>query len=103
MFSLWRSVRGGADIEGTTTLINIIRDTTERKQAENALNKSLQNYQVLFNSVTDAILVHQPAADYSAGKFIEVNDAALAMLGYSRKELLQITPHGSYVQREISS
>ncbi|AQX73345.1 PAS domain S-box protein [Dehalococcoides mccartyi] len=82
----------GADIEGTTTLINIIRDTTERKQAENALNESLQNYQVLFNSVTDAILVHQPAADYSAGKFIEVNDAALAMLGYSRKELLQITP-----------
>ncbi|ACZ62011.1 PAS domain S-box protein [Dehalococcoides mccartyi] len=82
----------GADIEGTTTLINIIRDTTARKQAENALNESLQNYQVLFNSVTDAILVHQPEADYSVGKFIEVNDAAMSMLGYNRKELLQITP-----------
>ncbi|MBF4483079.1 MAG: PAS domain S-box protein [Dehalococcoides mccartyi] len=82
----------GADIEGTTTLINIIRDTTERKQAEKALSESLQSYQVLFNSVTDAILVYQPEAGYSPGKFIEMNDAAVAMLGYSRQEMLQMNP-----------
>ena len=47
---------------------------------------------MLFNSANDAVLVHQPSAEGQPGKFIEVNDIACKMYGYTREEILELTP-----------
>jgi PAS domain S-box-containing protein len=72
--------------------IFISRDITEKKEAEKKLKESENKYRTLFESSTDGIY----STDME-GKFIEVNEAFLKMLGYSRSELLaknnrQITP-----------
>ena len=70
----------------------IYEDITERKQAEEALRESEDRYRMLFNSAHDAIFVHQPSAEGKPSKFIEVNDVACKMYGYTREELLELTP-----------
>lgn len=64
----------------------------ERKQAEDALREGEENYRLLFDSITDAVFVHQINADGSLGMFMEVNDVACRSLGYSREELLRMSP-----------
>jgi PAS domain-containing protein len=53
------------------------------KEAERALRESEARYRSLFESASDGILV----AD-AAGSYVEVNPSGLAMLGYSRDELI---------------
>jgi diguanylate cyclase (GGDEF)-like protein/PAS domain S-box-containing protein len=61
-------------------------------QAQAALHESESHFRLLFNSSNDAVFVFGYHADGRAGKFIDVNDAACERLGYSRAELLKLTP-----------
>jgi len=72
--------------------INITVDTTTRKNTELALMESEERFRALFNSSNDAIFVHQQDSTQKPNKFIEVNSAACKILGYSRDELLTMTP-----------
>ncbi len=56
------------------------------------LGKSEDRFYALFNSITDALLVHWVETDEIKGTFIEVNEVACHLLGYSREELLFMTP-----------
>lgn len=58
---------------------------------EGALRESENRFRMLFNSGTDAILVHE-IKDRESRNFVEVNDIACKRLGYSREELLEMTP-----------
>ncbi len=58
------------------------------KQAEEALKESEERYNALFNGITDAVLVHHITDDGLPGPFIEANEIACRMLGYSRDELM---------------
>ena len=51
-------------------------------------------YQLMFNSVSETILVclMGDRETMTPGKFIEVNDVACRRLGYTREELLRMTP-----------
>lgn len=64
----------------------IVRDITERKQAEDALRESEQKLRRLYDSMTDAY-----ASMDLSGNVLEFNDAMVKMLGYSEEELHHYT------------
>ena len=68
-------------------LIGINYDITERKIAELSLQLTEQTYRNLFETVSDAIYIHKPD-----GAFMDVNLGAVKMYGYSREELVGMTP-----------
>ena len=49
-------------------------------------------YHDLFRAIADGLLIHTVRGDDTLGSFIVVNDVACKMLGYSREELLQLSP-----------
>jgi PAS domain S-box-containing protein len=59
-------------------------DITERKQAEVALRVAQEKYTKAFHSVSDAMTI----SEQDSGHFVEVNEAATALFGYSREELI---------------
>ncbi|MBI5521115.1 MAG: PAS domain S-box protein [Desulfarculus sp.] len=61
----------------------IIHDITEPLQAQEALRKSEEKFRQLFEHSNDAIFVHD-----DQGVFLDVNQRACGMLGYSRAEIL---------------
>lgn len=79
-------------IDGVRTLISVVRDITERKKGEEALRESEERYRQLFNINKDSMFVHLGPTRGRPGRFIEVNDVACQRLGYSRNELLQMSP-----------
>ena len=75
--------------DGTVTgFIEVAEDITERKRIQDELQKSEEKYRELFKGMNDTAWV----IDFN-GKFIDVNDAAVEVLGYSREELLSMGPH----------
>ncbi|MFC1568980.1 PAS domain S-box protein [bacterium] len=68
------------------------RDITDMKLAEMALQESEDKYKQLFNSANDVVFMHQYTNKGLPGPFIEVNDTAIQVLGYSKEELLKCTP-----------
>ena len=67
--------------------MGVIKDISERKKAEEALRLSEEKYRELINRMNETVWV----IDLDA-KFIDVNDAAIKVLGYSREELLSMGP-----------
>ena len=63
--------------------IAIIRDITERKQAEEALRNSEERLKIMFESAPDAIYLID-----KKGTYIDANRAAEKMLGYKKEELI---------------
>ncbi len=61
-------------------------DITERKQAEEALRASELKYRAYVSRAPDGVFV----AD-GDGRYVDVNDAACRMTGYSREELLSMS------------
>ncbi|MBC7877815.1 MAG: PAS domain S-box protein [Anaerolineales bacterium] len=60
------------------------RDITERKQAEETLNKTRGDYQRLFDRANDVIIIFEPEEEI----ILQVNAAACATYGFSRSELI---------------
>jgi two-component system NtrC family sensor kinase len=68
----------GASSESLQT-IHVLKDITDRREAE-------RRYRELFDNIQEGLFFSTPE-----GRFVEVNDAMVAMLGYSsREELLQV-------------
>lgn len=64
-------------------------DITQYKKTENKLKEHEHRYRTLFKAATDEILVFQVDEQMNPLPFLEVNDTACNILGYSRNELLQ--------------
>ncbi|OKY77093.1 MAG: Signal transduction histidine kinase with PAS and PocR sensory domain, partial [Candidatus Methanohalarchaeum thermophilum] len=67
-------------------------DITERKRVEKKLKKERKRFQEIFNNANDAIYLHDLTEEGMPSEFIEVNDVACEMLGYSREEFLEMSP-----------
>jgi PAS domain S-box-containing protein len=74
------------DIKGEAHLIVTTRDISERKQMEEALRLSEERFRMIFNSVNDAIFIH----DLETGLIVDVNKRARELYGYSREEILRL-------------
>jgi two-component system NtrC family sensor kinase len=79
----------GATNDGLQT-IHVLKDITDRREAE-------RRYRELFDNIQEGLYFSSPD-----GRFIEVNDALVRMLGYdSREEMLQLNvPTQLYVSPE---
>jgi two-component system cell cycle sensor histidine kinase/response regulator CckA len=82
-----------ADAKGEfAEIIAIGLDVTEHRAAELAIQESEQEHRLFFNSITDAVFVYELAADGMPGQFLAVNDSACETFGFSRQELLTMSP-----------
>jgi PAS domain S-box-containing protein len=68
------------------------KDISEFKLTQQKLIDSERWYRALFNKAKDAIFVYLPETASEEGKFIEVNDVACRRYGYTKTEILQLTP-----------
>lgn len=68
---------------GTQQVLCLIRDITDRKQAEIALQESERRYRELFEGISDLIIVHD-----HQGTILEANSAACHQLEMSLEELI---------------
>ncbi|MBN1780397.1 PAS domain S-box protein [bacterium] len=79
----------GVETEKRNAILNLMEDLQleieERKLSE-------EKYRLLFHHANDIILLHLNTKSKKPDRFIEVNDTAVRMLGYSKKEMLEKTP-----------
>jgi PAS domain S-box-containing protein len=75
------------EIAGQKLLTVILRDVTERKQAEREIQESEQRFRSLFEYAPDGILM----AD-SNGYYLDANPSICRLLGYTRSELIGLRP-----------
>ena len=67
----------------TTGAVVVLRDVTERRQAERALRESEQRYRTVIEQAFDGVWL----AD-GESRIVDVNPVACTMLGYARDELM---------------
>lgn len=66
-------------------------DITERKQAEELLAAQERKYRDLFEANQDGLSLFRINPDGTPAPFLDVNEAAAAMVGYSKQELAGMT------------
>ena len=75
----------------------MVRDVTERIAAQEALIKSEKRYRKVFEDSLDPIVITD-----REGKFVDLNEAALHLFGFSKEEMSAITFPQLYVDPEDS-
>ena len=74
---------------------SVWRNITRHKQAEKALRQSETRYRTLFGESRDAVYMNT-----REGIILDVNQASLDLLGYTRDELIGMNVRGLYVHPE---
>jgi PAS domain S-box-containing protein len=77
---------------GEPVIFALSKDVTERLHAEESARKIEERYRILFEHINDAVFVHELDDAGIPGRFLEVNSIACERLGYTREELLTMTP-----------
>jgi len=76
------------EVSGQVTgVVEVARDITEQKQAEEALIASEANYRTIFNAANDAIFVQ----DARTGEILDANQKVIEFSGYSYDEIRNLS------------
>ncbi len=81
-------------------ITNVCRDITLEERLHAELEASERKYRFLFNAGNDAIFVYRISPEGRPGNFIESNQLASVLTGYSRAELMELTPVDLVVPEE---
>jgi PAS domain S-box-containing protein len=68
--------------QGKPSVLALIRDISERKEAEEALKESEERYRSLSQATSEGIAITED------GVFIDINDQLLSMMGYEKDDLI---------------
>ncbi|AHG91648.1 PAS sensor protein [Gemmatirosa kalamazoonensis] len=80
---VWNEVRlRRVNIGGVDRVLATARDINDRKAAEQRLRASEESYRTIFQSASDAMWLH----DVDTGAFLDVNNAAVELYGFSADE-----------------
>jgi PAS domain S-box-containing protein len=73
---------------GLGVMMFLLEDAERQASAEQAVaERRFEEYEELFNNIPDPVYIHD-----LEGNFLKVNDTAVDVMGYSRAELLTMTP-----------
>jgi PAS domain S-box-containing protein len=75
-----------------TNTLSVLEDITDRKLAMDDLARSEERYRMLFDSIYDGVVIHEIQESGMPGTFLDVNRGFCNTVGYSRNELLKMTP-----------
>jgi len=81
--------RIGMQIAGAIANAQMFNDLSK---TEKTLRESEEKYRILFEGLNDAVFVHDLDEEGLTGRFLQVNDVACRRMGYTREELLSLTP-----------
>ncbi|OEU60190.1 MAG: hypothetical protein BAW33_03620 [Desulfobacterales bacterium C00003104] len=70
----------------TLIIVALVVNRSRRKAAEEALSESEDRFRTIFDSVNDAVFIH----DIETGAILNVNNTACDIYGYTREELRRI-------------
>jgi PAS domain S-box-containing protein len=73
-------------------IIGVSRDITESHRLQERLRRSEERYRALFTHTRDMLFLAEVGPDGRVGRFVDVNPVACERLGYTREELLELTP-----------
>jgi PAS domain S-box-containing protein len=73
-------------IDGGWYFVGIVRDITSLRAAQRSLGDSLAKYQLMYENQRDGIVL----VDMKTQQFLEVNQAATEIYGYSKDEMLRM-------------
>ena len=76
----------------TVAFVGLIRDVTERLKAKRELAEREKKFRAIFNNANDAIYLYKLTEEGVPGMFLEVNEVATEMLGYTREEFSKMDP-----------
>lgn len=76
---------GTVPYQGREVRVTTIRDLTERKRVEAALQASEERFRTLFDEGAAAVLIHD-----EGGRILQVNRRLCESLGYTKEELLRL-------------
>lgn len=65
---------------------------TSEQQLQGRLIQSEEKYRLFFNSITDPVIIYRSGEQGQCNQIIEANAAAADLLGYSRENLLSLSP-----------
>jgi PAS domain S-box-containing protein len=81
---------------------NVCRDSTLEERLYASLEASEKWHRMLFNAGNDAIYVFHLTAGNRPGKFIEANEIACQKYGYTRDELLKLSPENIAASQRLN-
>jgi PAS domain S-box-containing protein len=77
---------------GGPHILSLVEDITDRKRIEEALRESDLRFKTLFENANDAITVVGMEPDGRPSMFLNVNENTCRLTGYTRDELLSMSP-----------